>query len=104
LDPPERLFSVEARRVHACLRDRTPNYILLVKALDRYAYHEKIVLCEVTMAMSDVLSRFMSVEYCLATGTMLSSRWPNNESLYDTNLGTLLLDVQSSFVAAMTRI
>lgn len=55
---------------------------ILARTPDRYAYHERKLLREVTTTIADVLSRLAVAGYGFSTGIMLSSRWPNDGSLY----------------------
>jgi len=73
------------------------SYTILARTPDRYAYHERKVLREVTTTIADLLSRLAAAGYGLSTGIMLSSRWPNNGSLYDSVSERSTNDTRSCF-------
>ena len=73
------------------------NYTILARTPDRYAYHERKVLREVTATIADVLSRLAAAGYGLSTGIMLSSAWPNKGSLYDSVSEKSTNDTRSCF-------
>jgi len=73
------------------------SYTILARTPDRYAYHEKKVLREVTTTIADVLSRLAAAGYGLSTGIMLSSTWPNKGSLYDSVSEKSTNDTRSCF-------
>jgi hypothetical protein len=66
--------------------------------LDRYPGFERKVLREVVSVMSDTLSRLRAAGYNLATGLTVSSRRPENDSLYDLLSGNAPIDGHSHFV------